>query len=614
MKIQAMLQAIQHRGPDDSSTWNNADISLGINRLTVIDIDGPPPPHWNEDQTCCVICNGEIYNYRELKSSLQQKGHRFATNSDTEVIVHLYEEYGKHAPEHLRGMFAFALYDIPRKQLLLARDRFGEKPLFYYRKNREFAFASEVNGLLALPGLERRLNRAVLSQYLEGGFVREPDTLLDDVYSLPPGHSLTYTAGELTTQPYVQLQYAVDHRLNDIKTAAEAFEPVWQQAIKRQLQSDVPVGALLSGGIDSSMIVAAMAKESAAPVKTFHVRLEGSPTDESAVARTVAEHFGTDHTEITVPGQGFDAQLFWEILDHTGFPLADAATVPFYLISRAVRQQVKVVLSGDGGDELFAGYDYYRNGMAIASLRQVPAPLRRIVLSSLRGIRQLPVAADLPVLRKIIKVLEGAAMSSNDFFPWYFGLFPQEEVARLKQSSVETTPWVPNNRTWATMGPLRQMMWYSTHYNLPLDMLVKTDRMSMANSLEVRAPFLDVAVFDFAATLPDHLLTDRRQGKLILREMLKDKLPVTVLSHPKTGLSTPLHQYWNDDFRHLAYDLIVPPGPLDAVLNKELVLWYLRNGLSQTRDNAHTTVFRSTHQLWLLVQLYGWVHRFKVTV
>lgn len=609
-----MLHATKHRGPDDTCVWCHDDISLGINRLSIIDVNGPPPPHWNEDRTCCVICNGEIYNYRELKSGLQQKGHRFHTNSDTEVIVHLYEEYGEHAPEHLRGMFVFALYDIPRKRLLLARDRFGEKPLFYYRKNNEFAFASEINGLLVLPDLERRLNRSVLSQYLENGFVREPETLLENIFSLPPGHSLLYCAGEITTQPYFQLHYAVDQRLNDVKTAAAAFTPVWEQAIKQQLHADVPVGALLSGGLDSSAIVAAMAEQSAVPVKTFHVRLENGQQDESAVARTVARHFGTDHCEITLPNKGFEADLFWEILDHTGFPLADAATVPFYLISREVRQQVKVVMSGDGGDELFAGYDYFRNGLAINRLHNIPAPLRHAVLQTLRGLRQLPVAADIGTIRKVIKALEGAAMPPEVFFPWYFGFFSRDEVARILKLPVTREGVFPQKVEWTAMSPLRQMMWFSTTYNLPLDMLVKTDRMSMANGLEVRAPFLDTAVFDFAATLPDHLLTNRHQGKLVLREMLKNKLPAAVLNHQKTGMVTPLHRYWNDDFRQMADELVRLPGPLDAVLNKDRVLHYLHTGFTQTHDNAFTTVFRATHQLWLLVQLYAWVERFKVTV
>ena len=611
--LDAMLRALRHRGPDDTGTWNSGDTCLGINRLSIIDINGPPPPHWNEDHTCCVICNGEIYNYRELRSDLQQKGHRFRTNSDTEVIVHLYEAYGEHAPEYLQGMFAFAVYDIPRRRLLLARDRFGEKPLFYYHKNGDFAFASEINGLLALPDLERRLNRPALAQFLECRAVREPDTLLEHVYSLPPGHTLCYSAGNITQRAYFHLQYAPDPGLRDLKTATAAFEPVWQQAIRRQLLADVPVAALLSGGLDSSAIVAAMAEQSTAPVKTFHIRLAGAQNDESGIARTVARHFGTEHHEIALPDQGFDEALFWTILDHTGMPFADAAALPFYLISREVRKQVKVVMSGDGGDEMFAGYDYYRWGMQVAALAKMPAALRSIALGSLRALREMPGAGNIP-LRTAIKALEGAALPPSSFFPWYFGLFTKEEVGRMCKTGADSSAWLPESAEWNAMSPLRQMMWFSTQYNLPLDMLVKTDRMGMANSLEVRAPFLDVGVADFAATLPDALLSNWQQGKLVLREMLKNKLPATVLAHRKTGFVTPLHRYWNDNFRRLARELIAAPGPLDAILNKAAVLQFVETGLTQTRDNNRSTVFRSTHQLWLLVQLYAWVKRFGVRV
>ena len=612
--VRPMLDTIKHRGPDDTCVWSNDDISLGINRLAVIDVDGPPPPHWNEDSTCCVICNGEIYNYRELKTALQEKGHQFRTNSDTEVIVHLYEEYGEHAPDHLRGMFAFAVYDIPQKRLLLVRDRFGEKPLFYYRKDDVFAFASEVNALLTVPGMERRLNRNALPQFLECAFVKEPETLFEHVYSLPPGHILTFCKGEIISRPYFKLQYAVDEKLQHVKTAAGTFEPIWEQALDRQLVSDVPVGALLSGGLDSSAIVAGMAAKSAAPVKTFHVKLEGASQDESGIARTVARHFGTEHQEITLADRGFDEALFWELLDHTGFPFANASAIPFYLISREVRKQVKVVLSGDGGDECFAGYDYYRNGMKMAFLRSIPGPLRKLLFQSIKGLRQLPDAGESSLLRQMYKALEGASLSPDAFFPWYFGLFTWEATIKLTKIDSQFPSLLPDNSSWRSMSPLRQMMWFSTTYNLPLDMLAKTDRMSMANGLEVRAPFLDKAVFDFAASLPDHLLTNRHQGKLVLREMLKNKLPAEVLAHRKTGFVAPLHRYMNEQFRQMVYELILPDGPLDAVLDKRSVLQYVETGLSQRVDNVHTSVFRSTHRLWLLVQLYAWVRRFKVTV
>ncbi len=610
--IDRMLPEIKHRGPDAVNVWRHSHFSMGIQRLSVIDVDGPSPPHWNEDRTCCVVCNGEIYNYRELKAELIQKGHQFRTNSDTEVIVHLYEEYGEHAPEYLRGMFAFAVYDIPRGQLFLARDRFGEKPLFYFKKDHHFAFASVLNALLVLPELPRAINHHALPQYLQMGFVQEPETLLEYVYSLPPGHFLIRTATTVTTGKWFELTYRSPVLYPDIQTAAAELDTVLQQAVRRQLVADVPVGALLSGGLDSSAIVAAMAGQSSGPVKTFHVRMAGSDNDESAVAKAVSDHFGTDHYEITLPNGGFEEQQFWDLLSHTGFPFPDATAIPFYRISREVRQQVKVVMSGDGGDELFGGYDYYRTGLGIATLKNIPGVIRQSALPFARVLQQLPGTSRITGLRKVIKALEGAALSQSAFFPWHFGWMDDAATRELCGAVPQYDHLLPEGKPWDEWSLLRQMMWFSTKYNLPLDMLVKTDRMSMANGLEVRAPFLDADMFDFAAKLPDNLLVSPNRGKLVLWEMLKNKLPASVLEHRKTGFITPLHLLWNDAFRQLATGLLLSPHPLDALIDKKVVARYLQTGLTQTADTSRNTVFRATHQLWLLVQLYAWALKIKL--
>lgn len=611
VSIKKMLAAIQHRGPDETNVWESEGIKLGINRLSIIDPSGECPPHWNENRTCCVVCNGEIYNYRALKKDLIQRGHQFRTESDTEVIIHLYEEFGEHAPEHLRGMFAFALYDIPGKKLLLARDRFGEKPLYFFHKNDDFAFGSELAAILTLPDFIPRLNIQTLPQFISTGFVTPPETLLENVCEVLPGAVLVFGDGQVKSTPYFELSYHKNVFFENISGTAARFKPIWSDAVQHTLTADAEVGALLSGGIDSAAVVAEMAAQSTKPFPTFHIRMEGQMPDESGIAREVARYFGTEHHEITLPAGGFDEALFDEVLAHSGFPTHDAAAVPLYLISREVRKYVKVALSGDGGDEMFAGYDYYRRAAVLSRLQQFP----RTVLSSGKLISNA-LGTLVPnrlaeIFRKSAKVFDLGAMPEEDFFTAYFGLFSIQETQKMLRSKMPVWKRLPKGAEWNHQSLLRQMIWYSTRYNLPQDLLVKTDRMSMAHGLEIRTPFLDKTIYEFASTLPDHLLMNRHRGKLVLREMLKNKLPDSVFSHPKTGFVTPLHTWLNDDFRKLAKHQVEKPGPLDEVLDKKIVWQHIEKGIYPAPGNSS---FRSGHRAWQLVQLYAWVDRFKITL
>lgn len=607
--LQRMVDALQHRGPDGEGVYSDALFSMGMRRLAIIDLDGGMQPIWNETGDLGLICNGEIYNYLELRAELKKKNHIFKTNSDAEVILHLYEEYGADALMRLKGMFAFCIYDQKSGNLFLARDRFGEKPLFYCQKDQQFVFSSEMAALLEHPDIERRLNQNALPDFLEMGWVPEPHTLLQHVYSLPPGHYLEYENGQLSTtawfspgapQPIIQW--------NEQEAVAQ-FQEVFFGAVERQLRSDVPVGVLLSGGLDSSSVVAAMCEMSDQPVHTFHVRFEEEKYNESPVAAAVARHFGTHHQEITLKNKGFEEATFQTLLERVGLPFCDAAIIPLHLICQEVQKEAKVLFTGDGGDELLGGYAYFLRGQRIGAARKWPRPLLQLLKG---GVQVLSGWLPEERARLANKGLEAALATEESFFRSYFGLFSQTEVAQLLRKPLELSSPLLTDDIQTAPSFLRKMMAFSTKYPLALDMLVKTDRASMANSVETRTPFLDPEVYQFAASLPDNFLIREGKGKWILREMMKDRLPKAVLAHPKTGFTVPLHTFFNREFESFVRRTIHADHPLSELIDIREVERYIEQGLHQKTDTATVSVFRATAQLWLLVQLFAWMKRFNV--
>ena len=358
--VKAMNQAQFHRGPDDGGTLECPNATLAMRRLAIIDTQGGQQPIYNETGEIGIVFNGEIYNYRELREPLLQKGHRFQTASDTEVLVHLYEEHGVDMLPLLKGMFTFCLYDSRKNGYLIARDRFGEKPLFYHLEQGLFSFASEIQSLLKNEKVPRRLNTEALPYYFRTSLVPEPLTLLDQIFSLAPGHFLWLDSQGMKEQVYFRPEYPEQAQIHQEAEAIERLRPLLEQAVKRQMVSDVPICAFLSGGIDSSTVVALLQKNSSQKLRTFHVRFEDQAFDESPIARKVADYWGTDHHEILIPNYDFDESIFWTIIDHVGFPFRDSSAIPSYFISREISQHVKVALSGDGGDELFGGYELFQ--------------------------------------------------------------------------------------------------------------------------------------------------------------------------------------------------------------------------------------------------------------
>ncbi|MBK8480844.1 MAG: asparagine synthase (glutamine-hydrolyzing) [Proteobacteria bacterium] len=620
--VARMNQALFHRGPDGVGQFDGDEVSLAMRRLAIIDLAGGQQPLKNEDGALTIVFNGEIYNYRELRQRLEARGHRFATASDTEVIVHLYEDHGAAAVPLLKGMFACCVHDRRDGSLFLTRDRFGEKPLYYWHDPAQgFAFSSEVRSLLELPLVPRRLDREALGYYLRLGMVPAPLTMLRDVRMLPAGHWMRYREGQLTIGAYDEPAPRANPALADPEAAAEAVHATVLAAVRRQSISDVPLGAFLSGGIDSSTVVALLQQVVSGPVKTFTVRFEEAGYDESGIARAVATHLGTEHHELVVPNLGFGAEDFWRIVDHVGLPFYDTSALPTYVLSKYVREHVTVALSGDGGDEMFAGYPFFRWGQTVAAARRVPEVLRRGAAAVARGVGAWVPASQATRWRRLRRGLE-ATLQPPELLPVTVGgLFELGELETLVRDPavLETaagalglaTALPAEAESWSV---LRRLMHYRVKVNLPEDMLTKVDRMSMAASLEVRAPLLDPDVAELALSLPDALLISGGVGKSILRRAMRRELPAVVFDHPKRGFSIPLHRFQNAAYAELAHDLLAdnPAAGLHELLAPETLRHLLTRGLARQSDDVESSVFRASHQLWALMQLGGWLRRFGV--
>ncbi len=609
-----MNDALFHRGPDEAGWYSDNTCTLAMRRLSIIDLGHGTQPKYNARETRLIFFNGEIYNYRELRNTLTEKGYTFQSQSDTEVIIHLYQEYQEAMLPMLKGMFAFCIYDIEKEEFLFARDRFGEKPFFYYQKEEGLVFSSEIKSLLQNPSVERIMSRAHLAYYLKLTFVPEPYTLLKGVCSLPAGCFLKFSKGTLTVKKYFEVDYETDAAIKTIADAAAVIKPLFEQAVKRQMVSEVPLGAFLSGGVDSSAVVAQMQRLSAQPIKTFNVKFEESSYDESPIAREVATRLGTEHHELVIPNAEFKEEIFWTIIDQVGFPFPDSSAIPTWFITHEIKKHVTVALSGDGGDELFGGYpvfDWYRK---IRTASVIPDLVREAGVALLKGTKKIPLFSSSSRLRQLEKGLQLAGVAEQNLPIEIHALFDDDQIHRMTgvmpiYTAMQEIP--SNSKHWSD---LRKIMYYRLRYNLPLDMLTKVDRMSMANSLEVRAPFLDPDLFAVSSTLPDQFLRKLGVGKLALREMLKDDLPDSVFSHPKSGFSIPLHTYQNAAFEGLVEQLFNETSAFTHLIPKEVLTYIKIQGLQNKSNNSTTTVYKSSHQLWSLLQLAGWMKRFEVSV
>ena len=567
-----MCAALVSRGPDDEGTFVRDGAGLAMRRLSIIDLATGHQPVSNEDGSVWVVLNGEIYNYRELRSDLERRGHRCATATDTEVIVHLYEEYGTDCVRALRGMFAFAIWDGPRRRLMLARDRIGIKPLYYGMAAGRFVFASELKAILQLPEVDRRLNWGALPHLLAYGTTPPGQSIVDGIHKLEPGHLLRLDPRhEPVIERYWELRFRPDERRSEDETIEELRARL-QESIRYHLVSDVPVGAFLSGGIDSSSVVASMAALSTLRIKTFSIGFCEQEFDELPYARMVAQRFGTDHHELVLEPDvaGLLEHLAWDLDE----PFGDSSAIPTYMVSRLAGQHVKVVLSGDGGDELFGGYDKYVVEGRDRVVRFLPGSLRALLART---------SDALPEDAKGKQFLEYLSKPDGERYLYATTLFRSDHQQRL------LTEWAREQIGSAQpeRSKLERLRRHDGHWltilqdldfghYLPLDILTKVDRMSMAHSLEARVPLLDHPFVEFAATIPADWKLHHGKTKHIFVKALRGWLPDEILDRPKKGFGVPLNRWFRGPLRPLVRELLLSDtfrrrGIFDGAYVKRLI-------------------------------------------
>ncbi|HEY7652061.1 MAG TPA: asparagine synthase (glutamine-hydrolyzing) [Methylomirabilota bacterium] len=607
--VRRLTSTLSHRGPDaDGFFWGDG-AALGHRRLSIIDLSTGDQPIFNEDRSKVVVFNGEIYNFAEVRAELVQRGHTFGTASDTEVIVHAWEEYGDACVSRLRGMFAIALWDLRRRRLLLARDRVGKKPLYYVHDDDRILFGSELKALLGDPSVKRVVNVEALDDYLTFGAVPAPRTVYAGIHQLPPAHYLVWEDGRIRTEEYWDVVYREAPPRREAEWL-EQFESIFAEAVRLRMIADVPLGAFLSGGVDSTAVVAAMAAESDRPVVTTNISFSDGAFDEAPHARAVARSLGTDHTELVVEPRAVDVlpRLVW----HLDEPFADSSAVPSYYVARAARQRVTVALSGDGGDEVFAGYEwrYGLNLLEARVRRLVPGPLRRGILGPLSTV--WPKADRLPRPLRWKFFLRNLSLEPDAAYFHDMSLFTPEDKAGLLSAGFrrDLAGYTPLAKFRAHfdrvrgLDPLSRILYVDLKTYLPNDILVKMDRMAMANSLEVRSPLLDHKVIEFAATLPSDLKYRNGISKYLLKRYAAQRAPASAIYRPKMGFSIPVAHWLRGELRATAEDLLLSDRAMGrGYFDPEHVraMW----GRHQARRRNHS------HHLWALMMLELW-HRLFV--
>jgi asparagine synthase (glutamine-hydrolysing) len=616
----AMTDTIRHRGPDHGAIYRSDDgeTGLGFRRLSIIDLSATAnQPIGNEDGSIQLVFNGEIYNFQELRKGLVERGHAFRSNSDSEVIVHLYEELGDRAIDRLDGMFALALWDGRQQRLLLARDRAGKKPLYTYSSGDRVVFASEPKALLGHPDLHIEVDVEAIPYYFLYGYVPHPQTIYRGIRHVEPGTVVSFDrAGQRTDRRYWQLTFAgvrlkpdatskADTTLHSRTEAAARVRELVTAAVERRLVADVPLGAFLSGGLDSTIIVGLMSQLMREPVRTFSLGFEGdSDFDETGIARATAARFGTRHTEFKVKPSAID--LLDTLVYHHDGPFADSSAIPTYLVSKLTREHVTVALTGDGGDEVFAGYLRFgaalaadrvprwagQAGSALLSLLPTPRNERQLVARGRRFAR----AARLPRQERLVA---------------WAGVF-YDDLGQLLgvdgDLPVDACHHIRDLAGIDGASPLNQLLAANFHSYLHDDLLVKADRMSMANSLEARAPFLDRDLMEYVAGLPDNFKLDGRTTKAILREAFADLVPAQVQQGAKKGFGVPLDAWFRGELQDCVRDtLLSPSAKLCAYLDREYVKTLVSDHLSRRANHGHRLWTLLTFERWLAL-MPGWRH------
>ncbi len=601
--VHRMCQTIVHRGPDDEGIYARGPVGLGMRRLSIIDLSGGKQPIHNEDKSVWVVFNGEIYNFPELRKELESRGHQFYTHSDTEVIVHLYEEMGADCVKKLRGMFAIALYDERKNSLLLARDRLGKKPLHYALHNGRLLFGSEIKTMLAVAPELAEVNLEGVLQFFYFGYVPDPLTAFQRIHKLPPGHLLEFAGGEIKIRQYWDVPNYGAHPPKSEEECLEELESKLLEAVRIRLISDVPLGALLSGGVDSSIVVALMARASSGPVKTFSIGFRNQDFNEAEYARMVAERYGTDHHELTVdPNIGETLEMLSGMMEE---PFGDSSMIPTYYVSKLARQHVTVALSGDGGDELYAGYDRY-----IVNLRRsrygIPSWMGRlyrdhvypVLPQNVRG-RKLAWNISLPSRDRYLDGLSFLPALDRER-----SLFSDELLSEAGQFTDPFKRFEEYYDRAPAADTLSRLLYLDTKTYLTADILAKVDRMSMATSLEVRVPMLDQEFVEWTAGLPIEWKFRNGTRKYLLKKLAERiGIPPALLHRRKQGFSLPLVHWMRDEMKDGLLSILTEPRTLQrGYFKPNAVRALLDEHFRGYRDHAGA--------IWLLLVLELWHRNF----
>jgi asparagine synthase (glutamine-hydrolysing) len=613
--LDQMGQVLSHRGPDDHGHYVGRGVGIGMRRLSIIDVAGGHQPIANEDETVWLVLNGEVYNFKGLRKELEQKGHRFRTRTDTEVIVHLYEEAGPAFFKRLRGMFALALWDVKRERLILGRDRIGEKPLYVRRDSRGLLFASELKAILQVEEVPRRLNLTALQEYLALGYVPAPLTMLEGIEKILPGHYLLVEKGSIEDHEYWDVPFGQVESRSE-KEWIECTREKLLETVNSQLVSDVPLGAFLSGGIDSSTIVAAMARMTGQTVKTYSIGYEGEHSyyNELPYAKLVAQAFGTDHHEIIVRPQV--SELLPKLIWHLDEPIADSACLTTYLVSRLARESVTVILSGVGGDELFGGYRRYLGGGVRRWYKLLPGPLRKKLLPALfKYVPQDRSTAWKDYSRYAAAFLKTAEQDPASRYMSYVTILSPQVQRSLLQSDMpglfgeSDAAAAALQRYFARCteaDDLNRIIYADLKTSLPDDLLALTDRMSMAASVECRAPLVDYELVEMASRMPSSLKVRGLTLKYLLKKAVAPWLPREVIERKKRGFGAPVGAWLRNDLKPLTMDLLSE----EQVRRRELFHWpavraILQSHEEQRSDNTDHVFALIALELWCRIYLDG---------
>jgi asparagine synthase (glutamine-hydrolysing) len=614
-----MGNAMVHRGPDDQGCYSGNGIVLGMRRLSIIDVQGGHQPIGNEDESVWVVCNGEIYNFKELRAQLKDRGHVFRCNSDTEVIVHLYEQFGLDFLARLRGMFAIALWDAAKSRLVLARDRLGKKPLYVCREPHRVSFASEIKSLLEVCDIPRELSTDALQDYLALGYVPAPSTLFDRIQKLLPGHYMVVERGAVRQQEYWNIPVRPADSLSEEEWAERVRDKLFE-AVRIRMVSDVPLGAFLSGGIDSSAIVAAMARLSDRPVKTYSIGFEGRDRfyNELPYAQLVAKKFGTDHHEILVRPNVAD--LLPALIWHLDEPIADSAFVTTYLVARLAGQSVKVILSGVGGDELFGGYRRYLGRNLAGYYQLLPQTVRKRMPAAMARLPQDRHSKLKNYLRYADAFVKSADSTQAGQYLSYVTLFPNDLRSSLLNGGFANRSNGGNGcasptmqsyfETYRDVPGINQLVCVDLKTSLPDDLLALTDKMTMAASVECRAPFVDHELVELTCSIPGDLKVHGLRLKYILKKALQPWLPREILERKKRGFGAPMGSWIRSDLSLLVDGLLSENqlkrrGLFNPVLVREMVAKHR----SQKADYTDQLLALVNLELWCRIFLDGQDHR-----